>query len=391
MYDTLASDYYVVLDEGKGKRKLNRRSRRLRAILPLHAEIRGIIADELDLVSLLHWRAVCKDNYQEATASLHRTLNATLRPFFTSSSTFLRLLSRSKAVVTGIVALAFLLRDTSIFHGTLEVHAASFWYARLVDELSNTESTALDIDRIVKPEIQRRYCLDRDIAEETVFHLRNGTIVVVQKTSMVSPCSAISRSPSTALMCFLTEHTFGCAYPRLTFDRRSLLADVRLNNLSSTDRSAFNALLQAKFSFAVSPTAWPEYRVTDAEPARSNTHLCLRRQYLCPQQGRYFGDPGSFVDFHDPLDFAHNAARTQSIPPFGPMVAWRLLNSFECAEGCDGRDPVLHEWLISTPIVFLPNPFTRQLGIPNHALRVEVQRTETPRRRRPDLTRAQSF
>lgn len=122
------------------------------------------------------------------------------------------------------------------------------------------------------------------------------------------------------------------------------------------ERAALDRLAAAGFSFAVSPTAWPEFRSTDVEPRRPNSFHCTRRWDLCPDQGRYFGDKGSLVDFFDPLNIDFAVIRKAGVPPFGPMVAWRLFTSFECTDGCDRDDMVLHRWLLSSPVFVMQYP-----------------------------------
>ncbi|KAI0745190.1 hypothetical protein C8Q76DRAFT_606786, partial [Earliella scabrosa] len=324
----------------------------------LHPELHGIIADFMEIETLLRWRGVSRSQYHHGTASMRRTLLAILRQFFESPTKFLKHLTETKAVVGGVVAVALVLRDVTVVGSSIQVHAATFWYRRLVERLSTCPFLAPNVLRRRTLTIDVPYSVERDITTGTIFDLANGRTIVVYRSSLISPCSALSRLPLTALMTFFTEHTFGCAYPRLTLRRRALLSDIRLRTMSELDEQDFADLLMAGFSFAVSPTAWPEHRATDADPPRSNTHFCLRRQYLCPQQGRFFGDSGSLIALLDPLSEEGRGVRARSIPPFGPMVAWRLLNTYNCIEGCDFRDQLLHEWHTSIPLLTLPSPFT---------------------------------
>ena len=61
------------------------------------------------------------------------------------------------------------------------------------------------------------------------------------------------------------------------------------------------------------------------------------------------------MEFLDPLGPTFPRVQALSVPPFGPMVAWRMLSSFDCSDGCGIRDSVLHEWLVSTPVLMMPN------------------------------------
>lgn len=88
-----------------------------------------------------------------------------------------------------------------------------------------------------------------------------------------------------------------------------------------------------------------DYADTEAADDYPRTEECWRPRYLCPSQGRFFGDRGSFVDFFDPLGGAEEHCNKNGIPPFGPMVVWRLLRTFNCEKGCDLWDDALEAGL----------------------------------------------
>ncbi|KAI0745904.1 hypothetical protein C8Q76DRAFT_569002, partial [Earliella scabrosa] len=258
-----------------------------------------------------------------------------------------------RAVVGGVSAISLVLRDPSITCDVLQVYAGCFTYQSLVNNLEQCPQTAAMITFRDTCDAPERFVLDRDITSITTFYLRTGKFLVVYKSSVVSACSTISRSPTTAHMTFFTEHTFACAYPALTFSRRAIMADLRMDSRCETDPVVMEALTRAGFEFTVNPAHWPEYKMPEGSVNPSNTYACLRERFLCPVQGRYFGDRGSFVGFLDPLARDPRSIRAANVPPFGSMVAWRLFTSYDCAESCDILDPILHEWLVSTPILIL--------------------------------------
>lgn len=110
---------------------------------------------------------------------------------------------------------------------------------------------------------------------------------------------------------------------------------------------------------------------TDAEPEddRVEPEQCWRHLYICPSQGQYFGDRGSFVDFFDPLTGCEAYCAVRSIAPFGPMIVWRVLSTFNCEEGCDIYNDVLEEGVSSVPVIFRKDPYgeLRNL-IPEHLI-----------------------
>ncbi|KAI0715417.1 hypothetical protein C8Q76DRAFT_796176 [Earliella scabrosa] len=282
-------------------------------------------------------------------------MTVTLRPFFSEPRTFLRHLTEHKAVVGGIAALSFLLRDPSVRCDVLQVFVGSFWYHNFVSALTNCPVNGQDVLNIRVRVAPRQYAMDRDIVGVTTFYLRNGRRIFVYRSGIISPCSTISRSPSTALMNFFTEYSFGCAYPSLTFRRRALLCDLRTTHLAPTDYIILACLLKVGFQFAGSPAVWPEFHEGLATVHVDNP--CFRHRFICPQQGRFFGDAGSLVDFVDPLGCKLPDPNVLSTPPFGPMIIWRLSSSYICQHGCNVNDPLVHAWAISGPLLIIPDPF----------------------------------
>ena len=84
---------------------------------------------------------------------------------------------------------------------------------------------------------------------------------------------------------------------------------------------------------------------------------CWRHRFVCPSQGRYFGDRGSFVGFFNPLDGDKVHCVDNSVAPFGPMVVWHVMSTFACNECCEVYDDVLDEGVTSIPVVFSKDPF----------------------------------
>lgn len=308
------------------------------------------------MATLVLLRATCRMLYGETTRGLRRQLIASLRPFLSYPTNFLQHVTQYRCVVGGVTATVFMLRDSSVPNDILQIYAPSATYDRFVGAMVVCVYNGRDIRDMSSPSLPERFRDSRDVTAQTVFRMQNGRMIVVYRGGLVSPCSPIVRAPCSALVCFVTEHSFGCAYPRLTLQRRSILCDMRLESMDEMERVALDWLLSAGFSFALSPTAWPEFKTTDADPPEPNSYHCTRRWDLCPEQGRYFGDRGSFVDFFDPLDMNFAVLQKTGIPPFGPMVTWRLFTSFNCADRCDRDDPVLNQWLLSSPLFVMQYP-----------------------------------
>ncbi|KAI0711626.1 hypothetical protein C8Q76DRAFT_694496 [Earliella scabrosa] len=311
----------------------------------------------MDMPTLMRWRATCRTTYTECKASIDRDIGRILRPFFPDFEPLLDLMTEHRAVVGGVAALSLVLRDPSVTCDVLQMYAGCYMYRYLIEKLSSSSVLSRQIVVREATEVPSQISVERDIAAATTFVLKTGKFFVVYKSGVISACSTLSRSPSTAHMTFFTQHTFACAYPALTLARRAILSDMRLETKCETDAAVNSALTRAGFEFDVDPRRWPEYNIPIHGGIPPMSYACLRDLYLCPVQGRYFGDRGSLVGFFDPLSPMIPHLRALHVPPFGAMVAWRLLTTFDCAASCDITDRVLHEWLVSTPILVLPNPY----------------------------------
>ena len=175
----------------------------------------------------------------------------------------------------------------------------------------------------------------------------------VYESATTSPCSPISRSWTSALMNFVTEHSFGCAYPRLTYGRQAIVSDLALHTMNPYEASMLATMAGQGFSFGVEPSRWAPYA------ARLGPHLppgvfpCYRDLYICPDQARYFGDRGSLVTYLHPLSDDYRAIRSQAIAPHGPMVIWRLWSSSVCEYGCSHNDEQLPPGVVSVLLLLV--------------------------------------
>ncbi|KAI0698719.1 hypothetical protein C8Q76DRAFT_633842 [Earliella scabrosa] len=273
---------------------------------------------------------------------------------------FLRHLTEHRAVVGGVAALSFVLRDVSVQCDVLQVFVGNAWYHDFVSALSQCPANSGDIRYQRPTTVPRHYSAERDVIGVTAFYLKNGRRIIVYRSSIVSACGSLTRSPATAFMNFFTEHSFGCAYPSLTLRRRSLLRDLRHVHLTGVDYITLATILHAGFQLAASPAAWPEVSGMNPSvggPLPPPNNPCFRERFICPQQGRFFGDPGSLTDFLDPIGTELTNVNVASVPPYGPMIIWRMSSSYVCCGGCDVNDPLMHGWVVTAPLLVLPDPF----------------------------------
>ena len=117
-----------------------------------------MFADEMDILSLLQWRAACRLNYVNGVGSLRRFLAQVIGRFFTHPSSVLPLLSQSRAVVGGVAAIGFVLRDHSVVSDTLQIYTTGMWYRRLLDLLAQSTKASSDITAKWSPPPSSKPC-----------------------------------------------------------------------------------------------------------------------------------------------------------------------------------------------------------------------------------------
>ncbi|KAI0745185.1 hypothetical protein C8Q76DRAFT_606243 [Earliella scabrosa] len=291
-----------------------------------------------------------------------------IMPFVPRPKEFLRILTECHALIGGVFALGFLLRRPGFTVKVLDLFTSDMWFQVLLEYLvySPFISHHTIFEGIVhSPTAYRRQRCIRRCAH---FVTGSGLHILIHESNTLSPCSPIARTWTTVLMNFVTETSFACAYPRLTLQRHGLLADLALDIMAGEDFNSMSFLILQRVRFAMDSTVWPEYRARRRNFRLPGIIPCLRDLYLCPDQGRYFGDPGSIMSFIDPLSLTSRAAHARSLPPYGRMVAWRLWSSCACDGGCAQTDKILVNGIVTMPMVLVPNPIFQRPSVPDDEL-----------------------
>ena len=318
-----------------------------------------MIADEMDIASLVCWRQTCTANYAHAVASLERKLVRLVDSFLSYPTALLQVVSDFNAVIGGEVALAYIRRDVTIRPHSLEIFVGRLQYEGICRAILSDPLLSLDI--VVATTVNADYmlCTQRDITRTLRLRLRSGLDMHIRRSSTLSPLSPIARAPCTAFMNFVTRESFGCAYPRLTLNNQALLCDIGMGVADHLDGAARDILVDIGIEAAVEPSHWPEYRLWSPTPSNvATSNACWRSHFICPEQGRFFGDRGSLVDFVSPLDCGAVQLRDRRAPPFGCTIVWRLSSSYQCVMSCEGRDRLLPNGVTSQAIMFVHDRFS---------------------------------
>ena len=218
-----------------------------------------MITDHMDILTLTRWRATCKSNYFQVSASLRRTLLSLLGPFVPFPTDLLDIMRNYRGIFGGEIALSFFLRDPGYKPTALEIYAADFEFMALCDAvLSNTHirSRILGYDHSL-PTIF--FAFRRLISQTLHIQLDNGRSIYVHRSYNSSAVAPLSRSLCTALSNFVTVYGFGCSHPELTLRQRALLADHETPFLINADVAVLNKLRAYGFTTAISPIEWPKY------------------------------------------------------------------------------------------------------------------------------------
>lgn len=314
-----------------------------------NAYLSSLVLDYSDIQTLVAVRSTCRANYLHVAAAYQRTLRRILSVFVPRSSELLRIVTDCCGVIGGEAALAFCLRDPSFLPGALHIYTADGWFEPLIELLSNSSFYATHLESLGAITVPQPLARLRGIRHQAILRTATGKFIYLFESTTVSSCTPISRAWTTALMNFVTAHSFGCAHPRLLQGRRALYSDLAVHTFPHCESATLQRLITAGFSFGIDPTAWPEFQGLRSRPPphRDVVRPCVRGHFLCPDQGRFFGDRGSLVGLLDSLEVGYESLRWDDIPPFGHMPVWRMLGSFQCTEDCASRDPVLPGGIVS--------------------------------------------
>ncbi|KAI0744784.1 hypothetical protein C8Q76DRAFT_789268 [Earliella scabrosa] len=254
---------------------------------------------------------------------------------------FLDVLHGTNAVVTGMGALALILRDDTLIPNEMTIAVPSSG-AGPFEEFLVRRFCAHQLPNALagNPITARLRAQDAEaILWEHVYLLGPQGFIRVICSATESPLPPITFFESTALMNFFNRDAFGCAFPLLTLARRSLIP--RWKNM--TREMCFRTVRlhhDAGFIFGVVPGPLLGYDLTVFSlfgldsPARF--YMCHRSSYVCPAQERFFGDGGSFIGFfsgHDDVNV--DKLRADGRAPFGLTAVWRYPRcAFACASRC---------------------------------------------------------
>ena len=341
----------------------------------------------MDLCTLLIWRATARRNYAEACQELRRSLERLLLDFVPSPPALLEQLTRSRGLLSGELAICYMLRDASINARSLDIYVGSIWFDTFADSFDDSPELSGYQVGCTMTTHANQHIQARHVTDTLEISLSNGNIITIHAAASPSACHAIACSPSSLGTTFITESSLAMAYPRLTLSRRAIVCWDLLAEGSTSELDMYSHLEENGFSFEEDPSVWTEYSGGPCSGVCLSPFDCLRSFYICPQQGRYFGDGGSLVCFMDTLSVDVAQLKDRSMPPYGIMAVWRLPLNVICDARCDVSDDLLAPGVIATSIMFQNEAFkAASTRCPNVVTRMDIASDLAPRGRARSVT-----
>ncbi|KAI0705718.1 hypothetical protein C8Q76DRAFT_630331 [Earliella scabrosa] len=269
---------------------------------------------------------------------------------------FLDALTECRGVIGGEFALLYILRDPGFVPARLEVFVGDAEFYSFLDLLDlSTELSRHTMILDVLP-TTNTFASDRAVSHVAPILTTTSLFIWVYEADCISASSPIGRTWTTGLMNFVTQYSFGCAYPMLTLRRLALMSDLCVDSMEDKDFITMHRMHGREFDFALHPSVWPRYKHISHRSGNLDTFPCLRELFICPDQARFFGDSGSLVVFMDTFSESREVMRSRGVAPYGHGALWRLWSSRRCDRFCAVADELLHGALISAPMVIVPHP-----------------------------------
>ena len=298
----------------------------------LPRELQSAVEDHLTIHSLLSLGGTCQYFRDRVSETLTKERDAILSYYWLQPDILLQHLTWNRAVISGEAALAFILRDRALLTDELEICvSAGDAYELLQWFHLYTEGTDANGQQ-GWPAWNTR--------EPTVYRFRSPMERAIRVISSHNECplTPITFYPTTALFNYFDEFSFGCAYRDLTMNRRAVVPELSTLNSEVATRVEHIGDCGG-FEQSQWPSALALGGTTHEELANT---ACLRREYMCPGQSRFFGDPGTLVEFFAPDLTDHAVMAHLGFAPYGTTAIWRMRGA-QCDRECVSGDYLLRD------------------------------------------------
>ncbi len=264
------------------------------------------IAFFMDLPSLMVLRATSKSSLKLVEDMLTRSLRRIVSRFVPYPTALLEKLERHSAFVGGSAALEFFLRHSRIGPNNLDIFVPFGSLPPLFHHMLVCQASYL----IHPSSIQAAAPPDHFLVEQAVTFQTLVGIVTLWQSEAHTPFLPIVSSPTSIHILYVNPRYFGCAYPRLLFASRGLIARP---DISGFDVAA-NKCRQRGIELRFFTRTWPDL---------AHHGTCAARYFACPSQQRTLSDAGSLKARMKPLEDEE----------LEPDVVWRL-DERPCGSRC---------------------------------------------------------
>ncbi|KAH9852847.1 hypothetical protein C2E23DRAFT_729789, partial [Lenzites betulinus] len=248
--------------------------------------ITALIVSNMDLPTILVFRTTSRENLCIAKQELRKTLRSILSQFVPKPGMLAAKLNRLNAVVGGSAGLAFFLRHLDVCPTHLDIFIPigcmpPFFHHILTDQ-SGTLIFPVMPTNGVDP-------LPENLPDEECFTFRTpcGCINLWQSEAH-TPFLPIVTGPTSLHILYVSPRHFGCAYPKLLFSTRALVARPDTSGFDSVVSECVRLKIDLRFF----TNGWEDL---------ASHGPCASKVFLCPSQQRTFSDAGSLRGRMNPL------------------------------------------------------------------------------------------
>lgn len=308
---------------------------------------------DCDIPSLLALRLTSRSLRAEVTAILLAEKTNLLRFYVDRADGLWQHLEEAGAVVGGLAALNFLLRaPRSVRYSTLDIYVASDRGTTLEERLEADDTLALTNGPVDLWHPDYLHETSRQVARTRTYICPNGKLINVHTSQSLSALEPVAASLTSALCNWVSAYAFACGYPELTFNHRALGREILRRD--TTVASLYIRLQNYGFDIKPDPWVWPHYTALVPLPLNNCELPCMRAIFLCPSQGRYFGDHGTLINVFDLENCDHQRLRSLHQPPYGIATAWRRWSGRRRCNGpCSENDALLPTGTLTMAVILL--------------------------------------
>ncbi|KAH9855224.1 hypothetical protein C2E23DRAFT_883187 [Lenzites betulinus] len=268
-------------------------------ILQLPSELLCLVINSCDMTTLLALRRTSVIFSFHITNILASDRDRLLSHYVPDCHSLKRHLLQARALIGGFSVLSFILRDPSIRPPCLEIFVPASSSELLKRLLCEDTTLLLQLDPSPPTLPPHPSMTLAHITTVTTFNAAHNRFVAIFTSTSETALEPIAASPASAMVNWLSPSAFGCGYPALTLKLQSIVMEPSDYDIPLI--LLYADLARHGFQISFEPHRFNNWSTRIPPSPIPSQQPCLRRWYLCPDQGRFFGDGGSLVMIIDLL------------------------------------------------------------------------------------------